>query len=86
MTTRPPLSPELLVLDAAREADRICDWIRATAHDVKRRGAVVAFSGGVDLLLSHNMLHRNAHAPPRFPQFDPRQSSFAAMLLIANFS
>ena len=48
MSARPPLSPELLKLDAAREADRICDWIRATAHDVKRRGAVVAFSGGID--------------------------------------
>ena len=48
MSARPPLAPELLKLDAAREADRICDWIRATAHDVKRRGAVVAFSGGID--------------------------------------
>ncbi|HET9314487.1 MAG TPA: NAD(+) synthase [Vicinamibacteria bacterium] len=48
MSPRPPLSASLLKLDAAREADRICDWIRATTHDVKRRGAVVAFSGGID--------------------------------------
>ncbi len=48
MSARPPLTASLLKLDAAREADRICDWIRATAHDVKRRGAVVAFSGGID--------------------------------------
>jgi NAD+ synthase len=48
MNARPPLSPELLVLDAAREADRICDWIRANVQDFKRRGAVVALSGGID--------------------------------------
>jgi NAD+ synthase len=48
MNARPPLSPELLVLDAAREADRICDWIRSNVQDFKRRGAVVALSGGID--------------------------------------
>jgi NAD+ synthase len=48
MSARPALDASLLKLDAAREADRICDWIRATTHDVKRRGAVVAFSGGID--------------------------------------
>jgi NAD+ synthase len=43
-----PFSADLLRLDAERETKRICDWIVSAVHDVKRRGAVVALSGGID--------------------------------------
>jgi NAD+ synthase len=40
---------EALRLDAPREADRIAAWIRRTVYErLRRRGAVVALSGGVD--------------------------------------
>ncbi len=42
-------SPDSLRIDAEAEADRICGWLRRTVHDgMKRRGAVVGLSGGVD--------------------------------------
>jgi NAD+ synthase len=43
------LSKDVLTIDAAREADRICAWIEKTVHqDMKRRGLVVGLSGGID--------------------------------------
>ncbi len=43
------LSKDVLTIDAAREADRICAWIEKTVHqDMKRRGVVVGLSGGID--------------------------------------
>jgi NAD+ synthase len=42
-------SKDVLHIDAARETDRICEWLRRTLHgDLKKRGAVVALSGGID--------------------------------------
>jgi NAD+ synthase len=42
-------SKDVLRIDTAREADRLCTWIKSTINDViKRRGAVVALSGGID--------------------------------------
>jgi len=41
-------SKEALVLDAAAEVERIVKAIRAAARRFKRRGAVVALSGGID--------------------------------------
>jgi NAD+ synthase len=41
-------SKERLTLDLAAEADRICQWIGQTVRSVRRRGVVVAFSGGID--------------------------------------
>jgi NAD+ synthase len=43
-----PFSKNILKIDAAREADQICAWIKTTVHDMKRRGIVVALSGGID--------------------------------------
>jgi NAD+ synthase len=38
-----------LVLDAPRETDRIADCVRSTiAHTLKRRGAIIGLSGGID--------------------------------------
>jgi NAD+ synthase len=49
MPTTMPFSKEVLKLDAAAEAARICDWIRHIVQDdIRRRGAVVALSGGID--------------------------------------
>lgn len=39
---------ELLTLDSSRECDRICDFIRTSTQRLKRRGLVVAVSGGID--------------------------------------
>jgi NAD+ synthase len=41
-------SKDVLVLDAAVEVSRIVDGIRAAARRFRRRGAVVALSGGID--------------------------------------
>jgi NAD+ synthase len=40
--------PESLRIDAAAEADRICDAIRTYVRTSRRKGAVVAVSGGID--------------------------------------
>lgn len=41
-------SADVLRLDAAKEVDRICDAIRTQIRDLRRRGAVVGVSGGID--------------------------------------
>ena len=44
-----PFSSDLLVLDPEQETARICQAIRSLMrHDLKRRGLVVALSGGID--------------------------------------
>lgn len=43
------LSRKALDLDLEAEAERICAWIRqVTAHELRRRGLIVAISGGID--------------------------------------
>lgn len=43
------LGPHVLELDLEAEADRIAAWLRdATARTLRRRGLVVAISGGID--------------------------------------
>ncbi|MES2098554.1 MAG: NAD(+) synthase [Pseudomonadota bacterium] len=45
----PPLTPEVLSIDLAVEADRIAAWMIDTlANRLHRRGLVVAMSGGID--------------------------------------
>lgn len=39
---------ELLEFDAERELDRIVEWLRTAVRDLKRRGAIVGVSGGID--------------------------------------
>lgn len=44
-----PLDARVLAIDCKSETERICDWLIATvARRFRRRGAVVAISGGVD--------------------------------------
>ena len=43
------LSPSVLELDCAAEADRICRWmVQAVAQQLHRRGLVLGLSGGID--------------------------------------
>lgn len=49
MTNCPPFSADVLALDAERECERIAAWLRdQLVTTLRRRGAVVAVSGGVD--------------------------------------
>src|SRR5437762_13482290 len=44
-----PFSKDLLKLDCAPEAERICSFIRhETLHSFRKKGVVVGVSGGID--------------------------------------
>ena len=43
---------DILKIDCAKEADRICDFIRNQLLRLKRDGAVIGLSGGIDSALS----------------------------------
>jgi NAD+ synthase len=48
-----PFSKDILTLDPEREADKICSQIRSLmTKQLKRRGLVVALSGGIDSSVS----------------------------------
>lgn len=42
------LGPQVLDIDLAAEAERIAGWMRDTARQLRRRGLVIAMSGGID--------------------------------------
>ncbi len=42
------ITRDVLRIDTAAEAERIVGWIRAAVRKLKKRGAVVALSGGID--------------------------------------
>ncbi len=46
------LHPDALKIDCANEAARVCGFIREQTMRLKRRGAVIGLSGGVDSALS----------------------------------
>src|SRR5215218_7981142 len=46
--TKPRFSKDVLRLDAAKEVERIGESVRAQIRDLRRRGAVVGVSGGID--------------------------------------
>nr|WP_300148049.1 NAD(+) synthase [Propionicimonas sp.] len=48
MTTSGQFGPASLSIDLAAEADRICDRLRYYLASTRRKGAVVALSGGID--------------------------------------
>jgi len=53
MDTKSTLSASALRLDAAHEVERIADAIRTAVHStLKRRGAVIGISGGIDSSVS----------------------------------
>ncbi|PYM13303.1 MAG: NAD(+) synthase, partial [Verrucomicrobia bacterium] len=46
---RVKFGPQALLLDAAREVEKISVWLReALARELRRRGLVVGLSGGID--------------------------------------
>ena len=48
-----PLSKDVLIIDAEQEADKICNRIKTLlSRHLKRRGLVVALSGGIDSSVS----------------------------------
>ena len=42
------LGPDVLAIDLEAEAGRIADWMRESVRGMRRRGLVVAMSGGID--------------------------------------
>ncbi|MEW6704415.1 MAG: NAD(+) synthase [Pseudomonadota bacterium] len=42
------LGPQVLALDEAAEVERICSWMVDTVASQRRRGVIIAISGGVD--------------------------------------
>jgi NAD+ synthase len=81
-------SHDVLRIDTAREADRICAWIKATVNDViKRRGAVVALSGGIDSSVVGALCVRALGAQHVFgllmPERDSSQETHVTSRLIA---
>jgi NAD+ synthase len=49
MTTQPGVSADILRLDVEAETERITGWLRNTVfHNLRRRGAVIGVSGGID--------------------------------------
>lgn len=42
------LGPAVLAMDLEAEAERIADWMRVAVRGMRRRGLVVAMSGGID--------------------------------------
>ena len=81
-------SKDVLRIDTAREADRICTWIKATVNDVmKRRGAIVALSGGIDSSVVGALCVRALGAQHVFgllmPERDSSQETHVTSRLIA---
>jgi NAD+ synthase len=52
MSDKTKFGPESLKLDAAKETERICEGIRAYLVRTKRKGAIIAMSGGIDSSVS----------------------------------
>jgi NAD+ synthase len=52
MSVKGKFGPESLVVDAAKEVDKICEGIRAYLVRTKRKGAIIAMSGGIDSSVS----------------------------------
>ncbi len=69
---------EQMVLDPATEVTRICDRLRhMLAHDLKRRGLVVAISGGVDSAVCAALAVRAVGAERVFGLLLPEHDSAA---------
>lgn len=52
MSDKTKFGPETLKIDAAKETERICEAIRAYLVRTKRKGAIIAMSGGIDSSVS----------------------------------
>jgi NAD+ synthase len=80
----PPMSIPALRIDAAAEADRICEAVRTALRDaVKRRGLVVAMSGGVDSSVCAALAVRAVGATRVLGLFMPERDSDPESLTLA---
>lgn len=69
-------SADVLRIDAAAEVDRIATWLRsALARDLKRRGVVVALSGGIDSSVVGALCVKALGAERVFGLFMPERES-----------
>lgn len=48
MSGKNGFGPESLAIDAAKESERICEGIRSYLLKARRKGAIIAMSGGID--------------------------------------
>jgi NAD+ synthase len=79
----PPLGPEVLAIDGAAEADFIATAMRhAVAQRIRRRGAVVAVSGGIDSALCLALTAKAVGAERTLALLLPERESSAASLTL----
>lgn len=76
----PAFDTHVLALDLEREVDRIATTIRATVTQARRRGAVVAVSGGIDSSLVAALCVRALGAERVFALHMPERESAAETL------
>jgi NAD+ synthase len=75
MTGAVAVTAEALRLDGVAEADRICTWIQRTVQRMRKRGVVVACSGGIDSSVVGALSVRALGADRVFALFMPEEDS-----------
>ena len=69
------LTKDTLRIDARSETERICDWIQQTVRGMRKRGVVVAFSGGIDSSVVGSLAVRALGAPNVYGLMMPEEDS-----------
>jgi NH3-dependent NAD+ synthetase len=78
----PTLRRDVLTIDAARETERIVAALRGeTARKLRRRGAVVALSGGVDSSVVGALCVRAFGADRVFRDIDQKRAQARILLM-----
>ncbi len=72
-----------LVIDAQKEADRICDGIRAYLVQNKRKGAIIAVSGGIDSSVSAALCVRALGKERVFGLHMPEKESSSETIMLS---
>lgn len=75
-----PLSKDVLDLDCEKAVDLICDQIRKTLSGFRRRGLIVALSGGIDSSVTAGLAVRAIGAARVFGVHMPERDSSANTL------
>jgi NAD+ synthase len=78
MASSVAFSKDVLKIDAAAETERLCAWIQRTVQgELKKRGAVVALSGGIDSSVVGSLCVRALGADRVFGLLMPERDSSA---------